>query len=379
MSFSISEFAKVNRVILIWTAFFALIYLMRAMFGLIFLTFVMCFIAHSLSRVLYRVTKQRRKFLVITLYLIFLSAIICFILFAFPQVIREARNFSEGLPNTVRLIRNHLDEFFRSNPAFEPYKERVKDFFSPEVLISQSFKWGRSGLEHLWKYVSWFFLAILFSFLIMMDLPNLIHKFRRLRETRLRVIYEETSSSIIRFAQVVGENFRAQIFISAINTGLTFVGLQIIGTGTTALLSIVVFCCGLIPVLGVFVSSVPIMLVALNVGAVPMVLKTLLLIVFIHSVEAYILNPRIVSSVMKINPVITLMILYIAHSLMGIWGMLLGVPISVYFFRQIKYKEDRSHNNHSGEHFNGASAPGDLCPDGGREGSGKDASETKAL
>jgi predicted PurR-regulated permease PerM len=121
------------------------------------------------------------------------------------------------------------------------------------------------------------------------------------------------------------------------------------------------------------------MLVALNVGALPMVLKTLLLIVFIHSVEAYILNPRIVSSVMKINPVITLMILYIAHSLMGIWGMLLGVPISVYFFRQIKYKEDRYQNNHSGEDLDGTSAPGDLCLDGSREGTVKDASETKAL
>ena len=59
------------------------------------------------------------------------------------------------------------------------------------------------------------------------------------------------------------------------------------------------------------------------------------MIVLIHLLEAYVLNPRIVSSVMHINPVMTLIILYIAHSFLGLWGMLLGVPIAVYFYRKI--------------------------------------------
>ena len=59
------------------------------------------------------------------------------------------------------------------------------------------------------------------------------------------------------------------------------------------------------------------------------------MIIGIHLLEAYVLNPRIVSSVMHINPVMTLIILYIAHSLLGMWGMLLGVPIAVYFYRKI--------------------------------------------
>ncbi|MDR1395806.1 MAG: AI-2E family transporter [Deltaproteobacteria bacterium] len=336
MSFSISEFARVNRVVLIWTAFFALLYLMRAMFGLIFITFIMCFISHSLSRLLYRITKQRRKFLVITLYLIFLGMVVCFILFAYHQILLEARTFSTELPDTLKKFHGYLDDFSKTNPLFAPYIDQVKEGLQAEVIFSQSLRPGWKVLEHMWKYISWFFVAMIFSFLIMMDLPNLIQKMRRLRDTKIRVIYDETFSNIVRFAQVVGENFRAQIFISAINTVLTFSGLYFIGTGMIALLSIVVFCCGLIPVLGVLVSSVPICLVALNNGGLVMVSKALLLIVCIHFIEAYILNPRIVSSVMKINPVITLIILYIAHSIMGMWGMLLGVPISVYFFRQIK-------------------------------------------
>jgi hypothetical protein len=37
----------------------------------------------------------------------------------------------------------------------------------------------------------------------------------------------------------------------------------------------------------------------------------------------------------KISPVVTLMILYVGHKLLGLWGMVLGVPISVFLFRHV--------------------------------------------
>ena len=90
-----------------------------------------------------------------------------------------------------------------------------------------------------------------------------------------------------------------------------------------------------------FISSVPIVLMAINSGGIELGLWAVLMIIVIHLIEAYVLNPRIVSSVMHINPVMTLIILYIAHSVMGMWGMLLGVPIAVYIYRKIsKPRED---------------------------------------
>jgi predicted PurR-regulated permease PerM len=100
-------------------------------------------------------------------------------------------------------------------------------------------------------------------------------------------------------------------------------------------------------------SSVPIALVAINVGGLRMGVEVLGLIVFIHALEAYVLNPRIVSAVMKLNPVITLMILYIAHSIMGVWGMLLGVPISVFFSSQIKIKTGKAGDENGNKNRNG--------------------------
>ena len=73
----------------------------------------------------------------------------------------------------------------------------------------------------------------------------------------------------------------------------------------------------------------------INGGGMELGLWAVVMIIGIHMIETYVLNPRIVSSVMHINPVMTLIILYIAHSLIGMWGMLLGVPVAVYVYRKI--------------------------------------------
>ena len=169
----------------------------------------------------------------------------------------------------------------------------------------------------------------------MLDLPRFSRGVRGLRFTRLAESYRETSDSIVLFAKVVGENFRAQLMISAVNTILTAICLYLLEVKGIALLCTIVFMCGLIPVLGMFISSVPIILMAINSGGITLGLWAVVMIIAIHMLEAYVLNPRIVSSVMHINPVMTLIILYIAHSVIGMWGMLLGVPIAVYIYRKI--------------------------------------------
>ncbi|MBQ4326433.1 MAG: AI-2E family transporter, partial [Mailhella sp.] len=216
-----------------------------------------------------------------------------------------------------------------------PLLAQAKNIVTPETAVVNGWNFARAALEKGLHYFSWFFIAMLFSFLIMLDLPRLSQGVRQLRFTRLSEAYHETADSIVLFAKVVGGNFRAQLLISTLNTVLTAICLQILGVKAAALLCTLVFLCGLIPVHGVFISSVPIVLMAINSGGIELGLWAVLMIIVIHLIEAYVLNPRIVSSVMHINPVMTLIILYIAHSVMGMWGMLLGVPIAVYIYRKI--------------------------------------------
>jgi predicted PurR-regulated permease PerM len=295
----------------------------------------MCFITHGLTSPRRLRGALQRRFLVAAIYILFLALVVSFMAFLVPRLLAEAKNFTEQLPATLQTIEGWLEVQMPQDSGLEPVLDRIRLMLTPEQLIIRGWAMGWGAVEKGFHYVAWFFLGLLFSFLIMLDLPRLARGMRELRFTRASLVYEETVDSVIQFATVVGRNFRAQILISAINTFLTAIGLQVLGIGGAVLLSTLVFFCGLIPVLGVFISSIPIMLMAVNNGGVTLGIWAGVMITIIHLIEAYVLNPRIVSRVMRINPVMTLIILYIAHSLLGLWGMLLGVPIAVYICRHL--------------------------------------------
>jgi predicted PurR-regulated permease PerM len=190
---------------------------------------------------------------------------------------------------------------------------------------------------------STFLLSILFSFLIILDLPRLSASVRELENTKLRFIYLSIAGDIRDFSRVLGKALEAQLIVATINSILTAVGISILGIGEhVAFLSVIVFFCSFIPVIGVFISSVPICLVALQVSGVQIMLLAVLLITVIHLIEGYILNPRIYGSYMRINPVIILIILTIGGKLFGFWGLLLGVPFCTYIFgHAIRIRDDR--------------------------------------
>ncbi len=339
--FSISEFVKVNRVYFIWAVFLSMLYLFRSMFGLVFMTFIMCFIFASIGHKIRRKYHLNRRLIVVSLYTVFLLLEILFICVVPSKLISETINFTEQLPQSIYFLKSWIDTHTQGNEILSMLVNQFESNISPEKALVKSWSFMLNFINTGVHYIGWFFLAMLFSFLILLDLPTLSLGIRRLRDTKLAETYKEIAGSVVLFSKVVGENFRAQLIISAINTFLTAAGLYFLGIKAIALLCTIVFICGLIPVLGMIISSVPIVLMAVNTGGMSLGLWALLMIVLIHLLEAYVLNPRIVSSVMHINPVMTLIILYIAHSFLGLWGMLLGVPIAVYFYRKISVHQEK--------------------------------------
>ena len=335
MTFDISKFIQVNRAYFIWAAFVGLLYLFKDMFGLIFITFIMCFIVSGITHYIRQKYKINRRTVVVGIYLLFLLGVVAFLTIVPPKLLAEAMSFTEQLPNSIKSTKEWLSTNLTDHEFIAPLLPQIKEALFPDNTVVSVWNVVRGILEKGLHYFGWFFLAMLFSFLIMLDLPKLSKGVRNLRFTRLSESYRETASSIMLFAKVVGENFRAQLFISAINTFLTAICLYILGVKAIALLCTIVFMCGLIPVLGMIISSVPIVLMAINTGGIHLGFWAIVMIVAIHMLETYVLNPRIVSSIMRINPVMTLIILYIAHSIIGMWGMLLGVPIAVYIYRKI--------------------------------------------
>jgi predicted PurR-regulated permease PerM len=175
------------------------------------------------------------------------------------------------------------------------------------------------------------FFALMFAFLVLIDLKRLTNELTRLRHSRLRDFYEDTAEPVVQFFAVLARSFQAQAQVAILNTALTAIGFSLLGLPKLTLLVLTVFFFSFIPVVGVFISTTPAIMVAMNAKGWEAGVMVVVIITIIHAFEAYIFNPLIYGNSLKLNPVLTLLILYVAHHFFGIWGAVLGVPVATYF------------------------------------------------
>ena len=349
--------------VLVWGLFFGILYILRSFFLLLFLTFVFVYFQSSSLKRLEPYIKLRAA-RVILIFSVFLGMLTMAGFFLAPRVMDQASRFFNQVPSYIEstdkvlfnlgdkypMLTNIVPELKKtSNNMLDDEKNpqvqssptaalvQILAGFAEETSDKENIKQIivkiRSVGENIASIVSYFLLALLFSFLILLDLPTFSKNFTKLKDTKIDFIYNEVADSIRDFALVLGQALEAQFIIAVFNTLFTAIGITLLGLSTkVAFLSVLVFLCSFIPVIGVFISSVPICLVALQSSSLNTMMLTIMLITIIHLVEAYILNPRIYGSHMRINPVIVLIILTISGKLFHIWGLILGVPVYTYIF-----------------------------------------------
>jgi predicted PurR-regulated permease PerM len=389
-AFSLNEFYQRNRRVVIWVILFGLLWLFRDFFAVVFLSFVLAIVAAPLSEI----GRQRLRlphWLSLTLvYLLFLVMLGSFVRFVVPSVAAEVNRMIENLPTTeLRLIeaknrvvdtyptlRQPLNGFLRSaltdervagieaqlaierqrlgvtaeqvaesvnsaappNGALAEYFNRQDQIYLNALMTGQFQRvrdYAPAVINMLYRATATTVLGLLFSFLILIDLKRISRSIEGLRNSRVGDFYVEAAEPVARFGILLGRAIEAQAAIACLNTLLTLVGLLVLGIPLVAMLSVIVFACSFLPVIGVFLSTVPIVLVALNAGGLGLSVAAIALVAVIHAVEAYLLNPLIYGRHMKLNPVLTVIILYVAYHAFGLWGMLLGVPVARYFIHDV--------------------------------------------
>lgn len=157
-------------------------------------------------------------------------------------------------------------------------------------------------------------------------------------DTRAQTFYRS-------FSRVIG----AQIFISAINTGLTAVFLIWNGYPYKTVLTAFTFLCGLLPIVGNVISNTLIVGVSFTISP-NTALFALLFLIAIHKLE-YFLNSKIIGDRIK-NPMwLTLIGLVLGEKLMGIPGMILA-PVVLHYI-----KVEASRNKVLGQAASTAASP----------------------
>ncbi|MBI3180446.1 MAG: AI-2E family transporter, partial [Deltaproteobacteria bacterium] len=270
------DFASLARRAIIWAVFFALLYFLRAFFPFLLLTFVITYAVGRAVTVLSRRHPRWPRRLLVTL--VFVGGVGAFTGLGFlvgPLILSEQRNFVQRFPETRESIARWLEDARRDQPillqTLDPEGSLVQEVRSFELKDlrgrpSEDQQEAMPLLEDVSpivldfariavRIVSTILLSLLFSFLILLDLPKLRAEVEAIRSSRVGWLYQEVRGTVVEFGTALGRMLESQVVIAGVNTILTFLGLTLLGVPSKFLLSMIVFICSFIPVLGVFIST----------------------------------------------------------------------------------------------------------------------------
>lgn len=352
-----------------WGSLVGILYLLRHLFPLFFLTFVLSYICNTAINALEpRLANRRaRVAIVFALLLLILAGVAVLVV---PRLITEAASLArqiitseaeqgdiaQGEPSDdqerphsrsvvtqellkvlddglVRLVGIDTHESFRHTELYDAIIDNI------DSTIGSLGPAIRAGLQ---KFVNGafnvgtqFLVSVIISLLVLWDLPSIGVRLSRFREGRTAEIYAEIAPGARAFGVVMGRAFEAQTVIALVNTVLSCIGFWILGLPAIALLGAIVFFCSYIPIVGMILSTVPAALLAFRTQGFGAVLWVILIVAVIHAIEAYGINPLIYGKHLKMHPIMIILVLLIGEHVFGLWGLLLGVPVSAFVIKYV--------------------------------------------
>ncbi|SDD48979.1 Predicted PurR-regulated permease PerM [Paenibacillus sp. UNCCL117] len=299
-----------------------LLFSIRDMMNLVLLTFLIAYIMNSLQRTISRGINRyvtiNSKIIILLLYVALITGFVLAMVNYLPKVIGQVKQLADILIGLTNMPAPQ-DEFSRYI-----YKN-VKD------LNLQSYV--KQGFEYILRISNWgttFVLAVILSLVFILEKSRVVAFTSRLKESKLSWFYEELEYFGRKFILSFGKVIEAQVLIALFNTLFTIIGLWILGFPYLFALAIMIFLLSLIPVAGFVISLLPLCVIAYNIGGHMLVIYVVAMIAVLHFLEGYLLNPKLMSSKMNLPMFYTFIVLLFSEHYLGIWGLILGIPIFVF-------------------------------------------------
>lgn len=268
--------------------------------------------------------------IIIFLYLIFISVLFFALSDILPKLTKELRDLPKYVPmlgDYVNVVVEKLEEFKRINTQIWWSINEV--FTKQDIdLVLQIFE----KIKSVWAIFIKVFLSIVLSYIFILDREKLWGYLKWIQKSNFGFFYREYSIIVNKIVNTFWLVFKAQSMIALTNAVLTTIWLVIIWLIHSQsfpfiyTLAIIVFICGFIPVIWTFISSFPILIIGYTTyWWIAIVLEIIFLIWFIHAVEAYYLNPKIVSSFIELPVSLTFLVLILSEHYMWFAGLVIWI------------------------------------------------------
>ncbi|MGM9927404.1 MAG: AI-2E family transporter [Bacillus sp. (in: firmicutes)] len=185
-------------------------------------------------------------------------------------------------------------------------------------------------------------LGIILSLFLLLEREKIIAFTSRFKKGNFSSFFINVEHFGKKFMNSFGKVIEVQFLIATTNAVISVIGLWLLGFPQLIGLGIMIFFLGLIPVAGVIISLIPLSMIAYNIGGITTVIAVLILIAVVHALEAYILNPKFMSVKTNLPTFFTLAILLFAEHFLGIWGLIIGIPVFIFIMDMLEVPEENA-------------------------------------
>ncbi len=297
------------------------LYLLKSMINLILITFIFSFLLNRLVNLITRKFKLNRKLTVLIVYLVIIGLLTIGISRYLPIIIAE-----------ISQLVTQITVFYT-----QQHDNIIVNYVMSFIETNQISKYLEQGFTFLLKYFSGVsniaiqvMLSLILSLFFLLEKTRLIEFTAKFKNSKIAPFYNEIEFFAKKFVLTFGKVIEAQFIIALVNCVLTTLALWIMGFPQLMGLSILIFLLGLIPVAGVIISLIPLCTIAYTLGGFIKVIYILIVIMIIHAIEAYILNPKLMSAKTDLPVFYTFIVLIFGEHFFGVWGLIVGIPVFVF-------------------------------------------------
>mgnify|MGYP000610206902 FL=1 len=273
---------------------------------------------------------RRRNMSRTTAVTIIFTSVIAFVIFfalvVVPPVISQGTQLINKAPTLLAELTNNatINKLNDQYGIIDTLQARLKSVTSDGTLLISAFGGvvgvGKSVLSGFFTFLTILVLTLYF----ITSLPqavnlglSLVPASRRERVGRL------TNAIIARVGSFVG----SQIVIAAMASVFVFTLSIVLGLPSPIAIGMIVFVCGLIPLIGHFLGSGIVTIIALTQSIAIGVIALVAYVVYVQ-VENYVVTPRIMKRTLAVPGAVTIISALIGSSLLGLVGGLLAVPVA---------------------------------------------------
>lgn len=319
---------RVLAIVLVWLVFLAALskatHALVLLFSAFFLALALNAPVHWIAEHLPGKRRGSRKLGTALSFLIVIVFLVGFLASLVPPLVRQTNNFIKAAPDIVQDVRSEdtsLGRFVRKYNL-----EDQLDKFSGQLSsrLQDASGGAVSGVTKISSSIFSMLTILVLAFMMLIEGPRWLELGKNMVPVGRRKHVEGLANDMY---GVVKGFVNGQVLLAAIAAIMILVPLLILGVGYPVALMVIVFICGLIPMVGHTIGAVIVSLVALFTSPVAALIILAYYILY-QQIENYVVQPRIQSNSTNMSPLLVFASVVIGVSFGGLLGGLVAIPLA---------------------------------------------------